>query len=620
MQEWLLKTAVLDRFCPQLCDALCGSTETQLDGSAFIEHLTNNHLFVIALDKEQTWYRYHHLFEQFLRQVAVQRYSPSAINQFHSQAAKWLAHHHFLEESLHHAIIAKDFDAAAQVVADHARTLLDNDQWHILEVWLAQLPDEQIQQRPTLLLAKAWIAFHQFALWTIPPILDKIESTLEKDDEAKRPLSGEVDFFWGHHWYWQGQQKRSLRRFNQALAQIPKTHHLARGEAELFWGLSMQMAGKKSEAIQQINQWLYYESSIHPGRQTKLIGALIFIHYLANELTAATLITEQLYDLASKAKNIYVKSWSAYLLGQFHFHQHDIEKATFYFQEAAQSRYVLHKAAAIDTLIGLAFCYQSSAQYAKAEAAMSDLQELAWQTNNPAYMTIARSAHARLALLRDDPLQAKRYLQSADLSTDAGILFYWLETPRLTQCRVLIAQETPECFADAQAKLKVHEQSATANHNQLKMVEILLLQTVVYQAQKFTDKAMKTLNKAVKLAHVGNNIRPFIEAGPQLLPLMSQLSTNDAAVSFIQTIQKAVADYHQMPQPSQSLAEILTYRESEILALLAQQMSNQEIATELTISLHTVKRHTSAIYRKLAVKNRRQAVAKAQKAGLLSTE
>ncbi|MCP4359096.1 MAG: hypothetical protein GY796_13860 [Chloroflexi bacterium] len=190
VQEWLLKTAVLDRFCPALCDALCASPENtqpnSFNGQIFKEHLTNNHLFIIALDTQQTWYRYHHLFGQFLRQVAKQQYTEAELALLHRKAAQWFAQNQLLEESLHHALIAKDFDAAAQVVENHARTLLDEDKWHILEVWLAQLPNDHIQQRPILLLAKAWVAFHQFALWAIPPILERIEEILT-DDAEKRP-------------------------------------------------------------------------------------------------------------------------------------------------------------------------------------------------------------------------------------------------------------------------------------------------------------------------------------------------------------------------------------------------------------------------------------------------
>jgi len=622
-QEWLLKTAVLDRFCPALCDALCSSLENSqlhsFNGQIFKEYLTNNHLFIIALDNEQTWYRYHHLFGQFLRQVAKQRYTEAELALLHSKAAQWLAKNQLLEESLHHALIAKDFDTAAQVVEDHARTLLDEDKWHILEVWLAQLPNDQIQQRPILLLAKAWIAFHQFALRTIPPILERIEEILT-DDAEKRPLWGEVDFFWGHHWYWHGQQEKSLNRLSQALERIPKTHHLARGETELFWGLAMQMAGKKNDGIQKINQWLYYEHKLHPGRQTKLVGAFIFIHLLTNELTEASLSTQQLYDIAIKKNIAYIKAWSAYLLGQIYFCQHDLENAINHFQEAIQSRYVLHKAAAIDTLAGLAFCYQSSNQSKKAESTMSDLQTFAWETNNPAYITIARSAQTRLALSQGDAELANRLLQSADLTTDAGILFYWLETPRLTECRVLVAQGTDISLAEAQKKLTTLHHMARTNHNTLKMVEILLLQTMASQKQNHLDDALQTLQNAAKLASIGNYLRPFIEAGPELIKLIPQLPPTETDSFFIQNIQKSIVKQYPTTAPSESLEEILTYREKELLTLLAQKLSNQEIATELTISLHTVKRHASSVYQKLNVKNRRQAVIIAQKAGLLSAK
>ena len=622
VQEWLVKTAVLDRFSPDLCDALCASPASDMNGVTFIEHLDNNHLFIISLDSNRTWYRYHHLFEQFLKQALKQRHTNGDITALHTQASHWLSQHQHFEESLHHAFAAGDTVAAANLVEQNARTLLDKDQWHTLENWLGQLPETIIQTRPVLLLAKAWVLFHQFTLWAIPPLLETVETLLD-NDEAKRPLWGEVDFFWGHHWYWRGEQEHSLTRLTLALEKIPKTHHLARGEAELLWSLAMQMANQKAAAVDQLNEWLYYEQSLHPGRLTKLMGSLVFIHFLSGDLTTAAFVTQQLHATAIKANNSYIKAWANYLLGAIRFYQNDIENACHHFNEAIQNQYVLHQAAAIDSLVGLSLCYQALNQPEKARETLAALQELTWTTNNPAYITIARTTQARLALLQGNLTQASRRLQSADITTDTGILFYWLEKPRLTEIRVLIAQGTEACLAKAATQLVALKQFSQNNHNTLKTIETLLLQTTVYQKQGHLDEALQTLNEAVILAKNGECKRPFIEAGPDLNKLLPQLPANELISPFIQSVQQAIATHHPVlpsptpDTPSFSPEELLTYREKEVLVLLAQEKSNQEIAVALTISPHTVKRHTGAVYRKLAVKNRRQAVVQARKTGLI---
>ncbi len=628
IQEWLVKTAVLDRFCPELCDALLEDAPARpdYDGAQFIKYLLTHNLFIISLDQQQTWYRYHHLFSHFLKKVLGQRFRPANIAALHSKASLWLAQNHLPEEGLHHALAAGDGTTAAQIVEQNARSLLDEDRWHTLENWLALLPESAIQQSAELLLAKAWEAFHQLALWIIPPLLESIEKLLADDDEAHRALWGEVDFFWGHHWYWQGAQQRSLARLNQALAKIPTTHYLARGEAELFWGLAMQMSGRKIEAMQQLHKWLYYEQESHPGRQTKLMGSLIFTQLLSGELAGAAIMAQQAHELAQKLNNTYVRVWASYLLGYNYYCRNDLQNALSHFNEAVENRYVLHNAAAIDSMAGLALAYQELNQPENAAGITSDMQEFAWETKNPAYVTIARSCQARLALLQGDVIKARRHLQSADLTADAGIMFFWLETPRLTQCRLLIAAGTPTSLAEADQKLEVFRQAEKNNHNSLKMIEILLLQTLSYHKQARIEEAIPNLGAAVRLAHISGISRPFIEAGPELLELLPQLAPQDATALFIETVRKEISIHHPpsaLPidgdEAAVSFAEDLTYREREVLALLADEMSNQEIAAELTISTNTVKRHTGALYRKLDVKNRRQAVTKARHFGLLPT-
>ncbi len=628
VQEWLLQTAVLDRFCPDLCDALFENSTDNLDfdGTHFIQHLTTHNLFIISLDQQQTWYRYHHLFSHFLKNELRQRADPADIASLHSKASHWLAQNQLLEEGLHHALAAGDISTAAQIVEQNARTLLDEDRWHTLENWLALLPENAIQQSAVLLLAKAWATFHQFSLWTIPSLLESIEKLLNEDDEEKRPLWGEVNFFWGHHWYWQDDQQRSLTYLTRALEQIPKTHHLARGEAELFWGLAMHMNNQKEAAVQQLHQWLYYEQALHPGRQTKLLASLIFIHLLSGELTDAAMVAQQAQDLAKKVNNTYVRAWASYLLGLIHFCRNDLQSAVSHFNDAVQNRYILHNGAAIDSMAGLAIAYQAFDRPKDASKIVSDLLEFAWETNNPAYITIARSCEARVLLMQGDLVQAYRRLQTADLTTATTTMFYWLETSTLTQCRVLIAHGTETSLDTADQKLETCWQQAKNNHNVIKMVEILLLQTMSYQKQARLADALAALNEAVLLANQEEYLRPFIEAGSELRPLLAKLSPDETTTPFIKRIeqtlfidQNQIDLQHHTTSLQPQIDEVLTYREKEILTLLATEISNQEIANTLTISPNTVKRHTSALYRKLAVKNRRQAVAKAKRAGLLAS-
>ena len=261
-----------------------------------------------------------------------------------------------------------------------------------------------------------------------------------------------------------------------------------------------------------------------------------------------------------------------------------------------KKRYFLHTGAAIDSLAGLALAYQSLGQADNARATMNLLLEFARETNDPVYITIARSCQARLSLLRGDLISAMSWLQTADLTTDAGIMFYWLEVPRVTQCRVLIAQGSSASLQEAVEKLRIYQQANESEHNSRQLIDILLLQCLAYQKMARADESQDALERAITLAEPGGWIRPFVEPGPELVQMLTKLVNQQGATKYIHKILEAFeteedSDVSISVPPSSQLIEPLTNREFEILALLGERLSNKEIAAELYISVGTVQQH-----------------------------
>jgi len=636
IEQYALSTAILDRFCAPLCETILGSEhgtdEVDVGGYYFIEWVVRSNLFTVPLDGQGKWYRYHHLFQQLLQHKLELKLDKVEIAALHRRASRWYTENGIIDEALQHALKAGDLSMAAQLVEENGPGLLNEDKWHTLEKWLAQLPNDLIQQRPRLLLAKAWVSYYQFALRAIPPILEAVEAILA-DDETAQPLWGEVDFFWGHHWFWQGQSSRSMDMLERALERIPKTHHLARGETELFWGVTSQMSDRKTEAVRALTAWLYDEQPLHPGRQTKLLGSLMFIHLLSGELAEAARETQRLKAVAAKYSNTYIRAWALYLMEHIHFLRNDLENAIQNFSQAVELRYILHTRAAVDCLVGLTLAYHGLGQPDRSRATMALLLEFAQDTNDPAYLAIAHSCQAHLALLQGDMASAVRWLQTADLTTNAGVMFYWIEVPQITQCRVLIAQGTKAGLQQAKALLQAYRQQNENQHNTRQLIEILPLQALVYHKQDLVDEALATLEHAVILAQTGSFIRPFVEPGPGLAGLLKQLRGQGVAQDYIAQILAAFPTDLQLEEEKitnrksgtlaparsavvQNLTEPLTNRELDVLSLLAQGLSNKEIAVQLVITPGTVAQHTHNIYQKLMVKNRRQAVIKATELGI----
>ncbi|HEY53621.1 MAG TPA: AAA family ATPase [Caldilineae bacterium] len=620
IQECLLKTTILDRFCGPLCEAMCDAEpgSQQMGGQDFLNWLVQADLFAISLDDQRQWYRYHHLFQYLLRRQLDRRFDAESIAQLHRNASAWFAQNDLIDEALHHALAAGDTVGAAQLIEQNRRSILNADQWYVLEKWLSKLPDEIKRQRPELLLAQVWVSYFTFKLRAIPPLLESIELLLG-DDVTEEGLWGEVAFFWGHHWFWHGQTAQSLDLFQRALALIPRSYDQGRGETEVFWAMAGQMAGQKEMVVQTLTNRLYYEQTPQTVRMVRLLGALIFVHFFSGELTEAERVTQQFGNAATEGGNVYAEIWTSYLQGYIHYFRNNLEDAAHHLERAVKGRYILHTRAAVDSLAGLTLTYQALGQPDEAAATMAILLEFAQDTHDPAYVSTARSCQAHLALLQGDQKSAVRWTQTDNLTTDAGIMFYWIEIPRVTQCRVLIAQGTAASLQEAVEKLQQYEQENQAIRNTRQLIDLLPLQALAYQKQGKVDRALTYMESAVTLAEPDGWIRPFLELEPGMISLLNELAQKGVAQDFIAQIvaafplsppDVAVADQSRLPEP-------LTDRELEVLALLARRYRDKEIAAELFISPATVRRHASNIYQKLQVSGRRQAAEKAIALGIL---
>jgi LuxR family maltose regulon positive regulatory protein len=397
------------------------------------------------------------------------------------------------------------------------------------------------------------------------------------------------------------------------------------------------------EAVQRLNSILHGEQPPPPVRQLKLLGALVFVRMLSGELTEVTQAIPQIRDIAIRSQNAYIIAWVSYLQAYVAYYRNELGQAAHHFAQAVEGRYVLYERAAIDSLAGLTLTYQAMQQPDKASATMDLLLEYAQRTSGRTSVAVAHSCRARLSLLQGDLVSAVRWLQTTDLPTDPGVMFYWLEVPHVTKCRVLIAEGSAASLQEAQGYLHTYEQVKEATHNIRQLIDILLLQSLAYQKQEQTDRALATLERAVTLALPGGWIRPFVELGPTMAGLLDELRQRGVAPQYIAQIlaafptkDDAEAGIRRTMESGPSslvarplsppagdvtggLVEPLTNRELEVLELMAQRLTNKEIAAQLVISVGTVKQHAYNINQKLNVRGRRQAVAKATSLGILSS-
>jgi LuxR family maltose regulon positive regulatory protein len=256
MLDFLLKTSLLDRLCGPLCDAVADIADPVRNSQSYLEWLEQANLFVMPLDNERKWYRYHHLFRELLYNRLKQQAGDEDLATLHVKASVWLADNGFISQALQHALSAANVPQAAKLVEQHRLELLNREDWHTLEKWLNNLPEEIVSQRPALLLSRAWIMGYHFQLAEMVPILEQAEQRLDRGDVAlsdrdDRALRGEIDALRSGIWATlYNDTQYTIECAERALKSLPATHrahsrgcsHVERGHQKCLTSDPLQSA------------------------------------------------------------------------------------------------------------------------------------------------------------------------------------------------------------------------------------------------------------------------------------------------------------------------------------------------------------------------------------------
>ena len=454
IRRCLLRTAILDRFCASLCETLCkaedDADEDGNDGWRFIRHLKKENLFIVQLDRKNRWFRYHHLFQQLLRNQFKRIYGFEDRVALHTRASQWYAENELPDEAIAHALQADDMTGAARIVERYRHVMHDKDSLYVMKKWLYFFPWPFIRERPALLSAYAWVRYIHFDIPGIQKVIHAVES-LGRDRPVHRVLSGEIDFFRGCIEYLNNNGGCSLAHLETALEKVPVESSAIRGEIEMQHGLASQMLGRKQAAVATLNDLVKRDPAVQGVRETRILLTLVYIHVIAGDLNTAMATNQELYPVAEANGYTNSRVWSMYLKGLTHFFRNDLEKAVGHFRNVIAHKHVLHSRAVADSLAGLALAYQTREQSDRADETLEQLAEFVANRKDPACAMILKSSQARVAILKNDLKPAIDWLQ--ERPPPAENMLWWLEIPAVTYCRTLAAEGSGESLKKAEKRL-----------------------------------------------------------------------------------------------------------------------------------------------------------------------
>ncbi len=667
VQAFLLQTSILDRFCAPLCDAVRvvdaegeqpaetfdvpisqpistrATAPDVIDSQAILGYLERANLFITPLDHRRHWYRYHHLFRDLLR-YRLQRGGSAHVTELHRRAGAWFSAQELLDEAIHHFLEAGAYEQLADLAEARWQTMMVESRTRLYLACMRALPREVIETRPMLSVADAWAYF----LSDRGDAEDVEQRLVDAENALDDTHPDETTEVAGH-----AAALRSVIVRKEPAASAEKIIQLSR----------------KAQHLLPDNVLIRYITDLN----------LSSAYLVAGEVHRARQVLQQAYASERCRRNPYLGVTIASVYGQILLEQGELREALALYRDAVEtltdpaSEQRLPFAELAYGGIGRVLVEMNDLDGA---AQMLTDDPHRFPAGDEIMEMYVHLAHARLCWAQGDAAGARRALTHARDGPFRGMGAYvdafearrairhgnleqaqtWARLgnvklvaaplpgallrdtlptlQRATLARLRIAQQrtgvTPGAtLPSMKAVLDFLEQQITLDESSGwngRALDLLILQALAFDALRQPETARKILRRALKLAAPAGYVRVFLEEGAPMARLLYELAADEGMQEETRTYARhLLATFENPPSPEAEtvavkkdvLVEPLSEREQEVLALIAEGLTNPEIAERLFISIHTVKSHASNLYSKLLVSNRTQAVQKAQLLGLL---
>ena len=623
LRHFLLHTSILGRLCGPLCDAV---TE-QENSSQVLDTLEKANLFVIPLDDERCWYRYHHLFADLLKQ-RLHTHQSDLVPQLHLRASQWLAGNGFKNEAADHAFFAQDDDRAVELIAEIAEMDWDRARESRLLHWFNKLPDKKINASPELCIFHARELFKSGYMDAAEKRLQAAEQMLETisiGDLNKAGLRGRIAVIRAYMTTRTGDLSSTVDLSRQALELLPRKDLNWRSVAATLLGMGLgtdrlveqQHAFGEAMKISKAAGNIYY----HIFAGSCLASAMV----QHGRLTEAKDFIRRLLDIAVE-NGIEQTGIGGSLYGNLGM----ILCEGGDFEEGIR---LIHKGIELSELgrdpVIVAVCQISLLRaliyrmdLAGALKLIEKLNALAANFALPSWITNLISVFNVFCWLGSGNMAAAlQWAQESGLGVDdEPNSLHEVEYVALTH--ILIAQNKLD---EADQLLQRLIKNATTGGRVYMLIEMRLWRVLIFSLKTDSAAALAELKLALALAEPGGFIMIFVSKGKPVADLLEEILAvkkrdhNAAAAGFSLSYARKIRSAFKTVKPPkiEDLMDAISEREMEVLHLIAAGLSNKEIAEKLFISLNTVKTHTKNINSKLDVNSRNKAVARAKELGIL---
>jgi LuxR family maltose regulon positive regulatory protein len=614
VREFLLRTSILERMTGTLCNALTGRS----DGQVVLELLEQSNLFIVPLDEQHNWYRYHHLLADVL-QSRLRQSNPEIPLELHRRASQWFEANGLFEQAVFHVVSGNDLEKAAELIEQNAMAMLKHGELVTLLNWIKPI-EALAGERPWLSIYKSWALTLTGQLDIAEAWLGKAESIMYlARQESRQEMQGHIEAIRAYIAEARGDANQTIRHAQKALERLPESNQAVRSVVTFTLGTAYRLIGDHRQAIQAL------EAARRAGRMSGNRYLALGAVFALADLTFDQGRLHQAFDMYKESLQLATRprgqkspaAGMAYFgLGLIHYEWNDLDAAQENTQQAIdlcqQWGHFVNLAA---SLVLLARLEQARGDLDGAQRAIHRAEEL---THMHALALRAESwvtgFRVRLWLAQGNLEAAMRWAEESN-KTSADGFSYLREAEYFAIGNVFLETEK----YDQVLKLtQLLQNAGEATGRTGGLIEALVLEALAFQAKDDFHQALVSLERALTLAQPEGYIRVFVNEGARMAELLRRAGSQGIAPQFVARL---LSEFDQTPAGPdlaiQPLIEPLSKRELEVLHLLAEGLSNSDIADQYVITVGTVKAHTASIYRKLNVNSRTQAVARARELELL---
>jgi ATP-dependent transcriptional regulator len=628
IQSFLIQTSILENLSGPLCDAVTRlpSASPARSSQQILEYLERANLFLVPLDAERNWFRYHHLFADLLH-ARLEKQHPEDISALHLRASEWYRCNHQTFEAVSHALSARDYDTACRLIDGLVEHLIAQNGIGSLLDWIHQLPPEIATTHPWLCIAQAWSALFTNDVERIEPLLQTAEQNIHQDDQ---PILQDA---------WRG-HIACLRAFVADMhADTAGAIEMAHSALDVY---QLENPAHRAFAKYLLGRAYFIQGSLPQALETLTESVNVSIRAEATNIVAPTLsLLSKLYRIQGRLRESdeMLQEGEAYiercnpqrvtLSGLVYRGQADNLRERNELESAENlGRHALELCEPWVNPTSICNCYALLGRVYQAQGQLSKAEEMLHAANESIrghtpfseVVSDLTAAWVGFWLATDQLPRASQWAQKQQASARLKSTFSINdEQDEITHARVLIAEGQLDTGIQS---LEYLASEAETGQRFGRLIEILNLQVLASQAHGNISQALKLLQKSLALAEPEGYLRIFLDEHEPMQNLLSSYlrSGSSQHKSYVQKLLsgftgKSPAIVSRIQ--STDIVEPLTSREREVLQLLAEGCSNRQIAETLVLSEGTVKFHVHHILEKLQARTRSQAIAIARKQNLL---